>query len=227
MTYRKWSLPTLFVALAACGTASAEIAVDKDKRTITVEAKIAPRKIDAPGYDKIYPLEVVACWPWQKGVTGKAHETVVTITAKPSEIHKALVEDFGLKPGAPQNGGEKPGEGPEVLIFLEFQNEANETKRVPIEKTIIDTKSNKGLPKLKWRFTGSVMAQPDPNKPDKVYGADTTGTLICIFPVTDLTVFQTNLKFKDQDYVNLETDKKLVPMIGTPVKLIIQVPEQK
>ncbi len=226
MTYWKWLLTGL-VALAAGAPAAAEIAVDKDKRTITVDAKIAPRKIDAPGYDKIYPLEVVACWPWQKGVTGKAHETVVTITDKPSAIHKALVEIFGLKPGAPQNGGDKPGEGPEVNIFLEFQNEANETKHVPIEKTMIDTKTNKGLGKLKWRFTGSAMVQPDPNKPDKAYGADTTGTLICIFPVTDLTVFQTNLKFKDQDYVNLETDPKLVPKIGTPVKLIVQVPEQK
>jgi hypothetical protein len=225
-SYGKLFLTTLAV-LGACATASAEIAVDKDKRTITVDAKMAPRKIDAPGYDKIYPLEVVACWPWQKGVTGKAHESVVTITAKPSEIHKALVETFGLKPGTPQNGGDKAGEGPEVNIYLEFQNDANETKRVPIEKTMIDEKTNKGMGKLKWRFTGSVMAQPDPNKPDKVYGADTTGTLICIFPVTDLTVFQTNLKFKDQTYVDLETDKKLVPKIGTPVKLIIQVPEQK
>ena len=215
------------VSLTLAAPARAEIAVDKDKRTITVDAKIAPRKIDAPGYDKIYPLEVVACWPWQPNVTGKAHETVVTITDKPSAIHKALVETFGLKPGTPQNGGDKPGEGPEVNIFLEFQNDANETKRVPIEKTMIDTKTNKGLGKLKWRFTGSATAQPDPNKPDKVYGADTTGTLICIFPVTDLTVFQTNLKFKDQDYVNLETDPKLVPKIGTPVKLIIQAPEPK
>jgi hypothetical protein len=225
-SYGKLFLTTLAV-LGACANASAEIAVDKDKRTITVDAKMAPRKIDAPGYDKIYPLEVVACWPWQKGVTGKAHETVVTITAKPSEIHKALVETFGLKPGTPQNGGDKPGEGPEVNIYLEFQNEANETKRVPIEKTMIDAKTNKGMGKLKWRFTGSVMAQPDPNKPDKVYGADTTGTLICIFPVTDLTVFQTNLKFKDQTYVDLETDKKLLPKIGTPVKLVIEVPKQK
>ena len=83
------------------------------------------------------------------------------------------------------------------------------------------------MPKIKWLFTGSAFKSPDPEKDDKVYGADTTGTLICIFPVTDLTVFQTNLKFKDQDYVNLETDKKFVPKEGTPVKLIIQVPEQK
>ena len=40
---------------------------------------------------------------------------------------------------------------------MEFQNEAGETKRVPIEKTMIDTKTNKNLPKLNWRFTGSAM----------------------------------------------------------------------
>ena len=71
------------------------------------------------------------------------------------------------------------------------------------------------------------MIQPDPNKDEKVYGADTTGTLICIFPVTDLTVFQANLKFDDQRYVDLQTNPKLLPKEGTPVKLIIEVPEQK
>ena len=53
------------------------------------------------------------------------------------------------------------------------------------------------------------------------------GTLICIFPVTDLTVFQANLKFNDQRYVELETDKKLLPKEGSPVKLVIEVPEPK
>ena len=32
-----------------------------------------------------------------------------------------------------------------------------------------------------------------PTKPDKVYGADVSGTLISIFPVTDETVFQTHV----------------------------------
>ena len=53
---------------------------------------------------------------------------------------------------------------------------------MPIEKVMIDTKTSKPLSKQKWHFTGSTMVQPDPNKDDKVYGADTTGTLICIFP---------------------------------------------
>ena len=77
------------------------IVVDKDKRTVTIDAKIAPRKIDDPRYKEIYPIEVIACWPFPKGQ--KAHETVVTIEAKPSEVHKAL-DDLGLKPGKPGHG---------------------------------------------------------------------------------------------------------------------------
>jgi hypothetical protein len=70
------------------------------------------------------------------------------------------------------------------------------------------------------------MTQPDPNKPEKVYGADlpNNGTLIAIFPVTDQTVFQSNLTMKEEKYVKLETDKKLLPREGTAVKLILEVP---
>ena len=68
------------------------------------------------------------------------------------------------------------------------------------------------------------MSRPDPSKDDKVYGADLTGTLISIFPVTDQTVLQTNLTLKEEKFVKLETDKRLLPKEGTPVKLILEVP---
>ena len=230
MTQRKWGLLALAVAIGACAFVSADgdkpadtpgVVVDKDKRTITIDAKVAPRKIDDPRYDKIYPLEVIACWAFPKGQ--KAHETVVTIDCKPSDVHQA-VESLGLKPGVPQNGGEKIPDGPAVKIYLDLPTESGDMKRVPIEKVITDRKNGRGMPKVKWCFTGSTMVQTDPTKDEKSYGADTTGTLICIFPVTDLTVFQANLKFDDQRYVELETDKKILPKEGTPVKLVIEVP---
>ena len=67
--------------------------------------------------------------------------------------------------------------------------------------------------------------QPDPEKDDKVYGADLTGTLMAIFPVTNETVFQTNLTMKEEKYLKLETNKEILPPEGTPVKLIIEVPK--
>jgi hypothetical protein len=197
------------------------IRVDKEKRTITVDARIAPRKIDDPRYEQIYPIEVIASWAFPKGQ--KAHETVVTFEAKPSEVHKALV-GLGLQPGKPVVGeGDKPPEGPEVKLFLEVPADEGRTRRLPIEKVLVDPRTNRPMPKVQWRFTGSVMTQPDPNKPAKVYGADLTGTLISIFPVTNQTVFQTNLTMKEEKYVKLETNK-LVPKVGTAVKLIIEVP---
>ena len=56
----------------------------------------------------------------------------------------------------------------------------------------------------------------------QVYGADLTGTLITIFPVTDDTVFQSSLGKKDEGKWRLEVNKDIVPKEGTAVKLIIQ-----
>src|SRR6476661_6475462 len=71
------------------------VVVDKEKKTVTVPAKVAPRKINDPRYTEIYPIEAIATAPFPKGQ--KAHETVVTVDVVPSEVHKAL-ESLGLKP---------------------------------------------------------------------------------------------------------------------------------
>lgn len=230
MAARKPGLAVLLGVVAVCATLGDEvkpgITVDRDKRTITIDAKIAPRIINDPRYKredgKPYPLEVIASWAFPKGQ--KAHETVVTIDVKPSEVHKAL-EGLGLRPGKPVAGESKDApQGPEVKISLEVPSEGGRTRRLPIERVLIDPKTNKPMPKVHWRFTGSIMKQPDPAKDEKVYGADLTGTLISIFPVTNETVFQTNLTMKEEKYVKLETNKKLLPKEGTPVKLVIEVP---
>ena len=77
------------------------------------------------------------------------------------------------------------------------------------------------MPPLKFRFTGSAMKQLDPNKPDMTYGADTSLTLIGIFPVTSDVVIQSSLTMKDEPIVKMETNKAVLPAEGTAVKLII------
>jgi hypothetical protein len=220
------ALAGVLTVYAALGDdAKPGIVVDKDKRTITIDAKIAPRIINDPRYKredgKPYPLEVIASWPFPKGQ--KAHETVVTIDVKPSEVHKAL-ESLGLKAGKPVVGESKEApQGPEVKIYLDVPAEGGTSRKLPIEKVLIDPKTNKAMPKVQWRFTGSVLKQPNPDKDEKVYGADLTGTLISIFPVTNETVFQTNLTMKEEKYVKLETNAKLLPKEGTAVKLVLEV----
>jgi len=210
-------------ATQAGGKDAEGITIDKDKRVIKIDAKMAPRKLEH--LKEIYPLEVVACWPHPRGK--KAHETVVTIDAKPSAVHQALV-DLGLKPGAPVMGESKdPPQGPAVKLYIEFTGPDGEAKKISIDRTMVD-KNGKTFPKsVEWRFTGSVLSKPDPTKGDTIYGADMSGTLIAIFPVTDQTVFQTSLTMAEEKYLKLEINTKLMPKEGTPVKLVIELPPVK
>jgi len=195
---------------------AAAMTIDKATRTIIIPARIAPRKLDY--LKEIYPIEVIACWPHPRGK--KAHETVVTVDVVPSEVHKAL-ESLGLKPGRPA-GADTAAEGPELTISLEIIGADGQPRRLPIEKTLVDKKTGLAMPTVKWIFTGSVMSQPNPEKDEKFYGADLTGTLICVFPVTDQTVIQSNLSIKDEPLLKMETNRKVLPPEGTPVKLILQ-----
>ena len=186
--------------------------IDKEKKTVTITCKVAPRKLEK--HPEIYPIEVVATYPDPKGQ--KAHETVVTIDVKPSDVHAAL-ESFGLKAGKPARGEDGIAAGPEVKIALEIGG-----RLVPIEKCLTDKKTGKPMPALKWLFTGSVMKQIDPNNPEKSYAADQTGTLISVFPVTNETVFQSNLTMKDDPILKMETDKTRLPKEGESLKLVIE-----
>lgn len=201
---------------------TSDFQVDKDKRLLRIPARIAPRKINDPRYKQIYPIEVIACWPFPKGQ--KAHETVVTVEVLPSRVHQALVE-LGLKPGRPVLGeSATPPQGPECKIYLELP-EAGSLRRITLDKALLDKRTGKPFPKsVTWRFTGSAMTKPDPNSNKVVYGADLTGTLITIFPVTDQTVFQTNLTLKYEHLLQLETNSRLLPPEGTPVQLVIEAP---
>jgi hypothetical protein len=193
------------------------VVVDKEKKSVTIACKIAPRKL--PNLTEVYPIEVIATLPSPEGK--KAHETVVTHSAKPSEVHAALV-GLGMKPGKPALGEDATATGPEVKVSLEVPGPDGKPKVLPIEKTLVDRKTGKPMPTLKWIFTGSVMKEA-PGKSEKVYAADTTGTLIAIFPVTDETVIQTNLTMKEEPLLKLETNTKVLPAEGTPARLIIEV----
>lgn len=207
----------LLVSPLVAADPPAGITVDADKKAVVIDAKVAPRKL--PKFDQVYPIEVVACWPDPKGK--KAHETVVTIDVNPSAVHKAL-ESVGLKPGKPARGENTEAAGPEVKVYLEIPDGGG-TKKVSIHRFLIDPKTKQPFPKdVKFRFTGSVMTKPDPTKADEVYGADLSGTLIAIYPVTDETVCQTSLTMKDEKYLKLDVDATLLPKEGTPVKLIIE-----
>jgi len=191
--------------------------VDKAKKTITVSGAVAPRKL--PHLDEKYPIEVIGTYAHPRGQ--KAHETVLTFKGvRPSDLHKAL-ESLGLKPGKPAYGEGTAAAGPIVKVFLELPGADGKPQLVPVEKCLVHRDSGKPIVELKWHFTGSVQKQPDPEKDDKVYGADLTGTFLSLFPVTDCCVLQSQLTMKDEPNFKLEIDPKVLPKEGTPVKLVI------
>src|ERR1700693_2393668 len=112
------ALAVVLVAQLPSGAGKNEpagITVDKEKRTVSIDAKIAPRKL-AYLKGEVYPIEVIACWPHPRGK--KAHETIVTIEELRTAVHKAI-EALGLKAGAPLMGGEKEvPQGSDVNLFL-------------------------------------------------------------------------------------------------------------
>lgn len=202
------------------------VTVDATKKTVTVDAKVAPRKLEHLK-GEVYPIELIACWSHPKGK--KAHETILTIEVDPSEVHKGL-EQIGLKPGKPAKGAapkegepDPKAEGPEVNVFIEVPDAAGAVKRLTLDKVLIDPKTKKPAPKMTFVFTGSVMSAPDPNKPnDKKYGADLTGSLICLFPVTDEVVLQTGWTMKEEKFLKLDVKPGTLPKEGTDVKLVIE-----
>ena len=114
---RLLGLPAVFALTVAVLVAQAPadkpaapgVTVDAAKRTVAVAAKVAPRKL--AHLDQVYPIEVIATWGFREGKKGKAHETVVTTEALPSDVHKAL-ESLGVKAGKPARGEGAKAVGP-------------------------------------------------------------------------------------------------------------------
>lgn len=231
MSSLRWCICVCIVVSAAiplCSQptkeASQGVVVDKDARTITIDCKMAPRKV-FKGKDDIYPLEVIATWPYPKGK--KAHETIVTIdeSIKPSDIHKAI-ESLGLKAGKPVMGEGVP-KGPAVNVYFLVNDTTGLPRKITLDRAMVDSKNGKPFPKnIEWRFTGSALTQPDPNKSEKIYGADFSGTFLVIFPVTAETILQTELTIKYEGIMKLEVNSKALPKEGTPVKLVIEAPKK-
>lgn len=223
---KRLAVTTGFVVMLLLTDAAAQeptkgVVVDRDKRTVTIDAKVAPRKL--PHLDQVYPIELIAGWPHPKGK--KAHEIVVAVDVPPSAVAKGLM-DLGLKPGKPAKGENAKAAGPIVNVYLEVPGPGGTTKRLTMDKVLRDPKSKKPAPKMTFRFTGSVMSAIDPNKPDeKKYGADLTGTFITLFPVTDETVMQTDWTMKEEKYLKLDVNTDVLPKEGGAVKLVIEVPK--
>ena len=199
------------LVLALLPQAGPGLTADAAKKEVRVPCKIAPRKL--ANLPEVYPIEVIATLPAPKGQ--KAHETVVTIDVAPSEVHKAL-ESIGLKPGKPGRG-ESPASGPEIEVLLDLPAAGGKpARRIRIEEALVEKKTGRPLAPVKWYFTGSVLKE-------KVFGADASGTLIGLYPVTDEVVCQSALGMREEGMIKMDTAKQVLPAEGTAATLVLRV----
>ena len=217
--------PTAVVCLGASvkeADADRGIFVDRKNSRVVVDIEIAPRKL--PHLKQVYPVEVMVT-----GAQGKkAHETVLLSAASPLQVHRAL-EKLGLKAGEPGIGDKSPPRGPEVRIWIEYPGRLGLNKKVDLASAVVDRRTGLALDggasstgrAVRWLFTGSAMVQADPSSTKEIYGAEFSGTLVTIFPVTDETVFQSNLGMDAESLFNLEV-AGILPPIGSKAKLLIE-----
>lgn len=214
--------PTAVICLGGASTRQGGIVIDKKNSRLIVDVEIAPRKL--PHLKQIYPIEVMVTGSEGK----KAHETVLISKVSPRRVHRAL-EQLGLKAGRPGIADKRPPVGPEVRIWIEYPGRSGLSKKVDLASAVVDRRTGLALDggisspgsRVRWLFTGSALVRPDPTSEQRAYGAEFSGTLVTIFPVTDETVFQSSLGMDAEALFNLEV-AGILPPVGSKVRLLIE-----
>jgi len=216
--------PTAIICLGSApgGAGAGGILVDKKNSRVIIDVEIAPRKL--PHLKQIYPIEVMVA-----GAQGKkAHETVLVSDASPGQVHRAL-EQLGLKAGRPGIADKRRPVGPEVRIWIEYPGRSGLSKKVDLASAVVDRRTGLALDggasaaegRVRWLFTGSAMVKVDPASEKRSYGADFSGTMVTIFPVTDETVFQSTLGMDAEALFSLEV-AGILPPVGSKARLLIE-----
>lgn len=183
------------------------ITIDRQADVVDLEAKIARRYGDW--------LELVACTP-----NSREHESIVTVSAKPSHIYQALLM-LGLEPGhplnwKPNNKGSydvEPASGPPVRVYFIIEEDGRR-RQIPANAWVVNQRTGQPLVDNRWLFTGSRFATFDQTE---IFLADLNGTVISLVNFgDDLLARQTRLTDKDDGQVwNVRAEA--VPEAGTPL----------
>ena len=155
----RWRLRA--AAAGATTDAAAGITVDKEKRTVTIAAKVAPRKLDDPKFKEIYPIEVIATLPVPQGQEGprdgRHHRRQAE--RRPQGAGRAWASSRASRPRRPRTS--RPG--PEVQLFLEIPP-GKAASACRSSSSWSTRRPSKPMPKVKWLFTGSAMVEAGPGQ---------------------------------------------------------------
>ncbi len=167
-------------------------------------------------------LELIAT---TEGPNSRDHEAIVSITAKPSEVHLALLT-LGLMPGHPQVNKHMDGRfvpdpaiGPELRVYFVYEING-QTVQTPVHQWVTDQATGQPLPETRWLFTGSQFRQWQGKE---YYMADENGNAVSLVNFgDDLIVRQTDTT-QNNDEQQLQLNPNVILPYGTPLILRIRV----
>ncbi len=162
-------------------------------------------------------VELLACTP-----NSREHESVLTVDAKPSHVHLALLA-LGLEPGQPRTarrvGQEWVSEGPSgppVAVSVVTSDEDGEETQTPASRWIVRQKSGEPLADEPWVFAGSRFVKL--NQQD-IYAADLNGSVVSIVNFGDEVLARRTDLTNQTDAQAFDANTEAIPPIGTRVIL--------
>ena len=198
--------------------------INLEEKSVDVDATVCLRT----GF-----LELVACTK-----DSKEHESILSVDAKPSHIHAALLL-LGAKPGNPAmrkplneemtRWVDLPPRGGKVKVSLVFAAEGGEAKEFPISKFISrnsgevegievdEEEAGQPFPTSTFLFAGSHLYKPKEGKPR--YLAEESGNVISIATFGDELLCLPGVHAKDNWALVWEVDPTDLPALDAKVVL--------
>jgi hypothetical protein len=184
------------------------VTINREAGYVEMDAKVIHREADW--------LELLACTPG-----GREHEAVLTIAAKPRQIHMAMLV-LGLEPGKPlswKQVGEgyvmTPPSGPKVNIAIRYEKDGKLIE-VPASNWIMDRNTKKPMADEPWLFTGSKFAEVEGKQ---FYMADLNGTTISLVNFGDDLLTRAGEMTDRSDNERWACNTDQIPEAGTVVKV--------
>ncbi len=200
---------------ASAPAAARNLRVDRVAGYVEVDATVVLR--DAPW------LELLACTPGSR-----EHESILTVAAKPSEIHLALLI-LGLEPGHPMSRADRPAtatspaaetvvppSGSLVRVSLVYESDGKSIEISPSAWIRDRRKEAKPIDDL-WVFAGSSMATLDDGT--RVYRADHNGNVLSLVSFGDEVLARQGTVTNQDDQEAFGCAEGAIPPVGTRVKI--------
>ena len=202
--------------LPACALAqlATQPGVAKNLPHINVDVKARQVRVDCQMLGVEAPLEFFCV------LSGtNEHESVLRTSAKPSNIHLALLM-LGLEPGEPVKFSEAakkwmPPHGPPLSITVEFKKDGK-LIRMPATRLMRSIKTKDAMPQHAFIFAGSQLG------PDGAYAADITGYVVSIVNFDLSLIDVPQLASNANETLEWQVNKDVGPDAGAPVTMIIE-----